>query len=120
MSTIKKNKENVVDYSYVVDYVYAEQTLKSLSPDLICSVCQDPLRCPVIHIKCGHMFCGGCMARVTKCPQCRGPTKNQLSVAIPRIVTNQLNDLGVICPECKNTFARSALVYHMAKCARGM
>uniref|UniRef100_A0A8D0HBS8 Uncharacterized protein n=1 Tax=Sphenodon punctatus TaxID=8508 RepID=A0A8D0HBS8_SPHPU len=54
--------------------------VKNLQEVLICSICLDYFKDPVI-LKCGHNFCRGCIAKCSEesraCPECRQPFQGE-------------------------------------------
>ena len=55
--------------------------------DLTCSLCLEIFTAPVKITRCGHSFCGHCLAGITEaawpCPKCR-TVQNQTPEQLPR------------------------------------
>jgi len=83
---------------------------------LQCAVCLEPLREPVTHNSCGQMYCSACVSELTNCPQCRGLLKDKIGRNIPRVITNKLNELKVVCSICSKVVERSELRAHIRLC----
>jgi len=100
------------------DFWYAEQNMEK---ELECPICMEPLSEPLVHNKCGNMFCSAClnqaaMNRLQNCPLCREVIiAGSLSPA-PKYITNKLNDLLVVCPNCRSSCARNQIDTHLTQC----
>ncbi|KAI4888893.1 hypothetical protein NFI96_013363, partial [Prochilodus magdalenae] len=90
--------------------------------DLICSICQGVLRCPV-RAACHHVFCKKCILQWLKrqetCPCCRKPVSQslifvmfKLSKAIGRLKIKCRNEIR----GCRDTFPLSEQYCHSMGC----
>ncbi len=92
----------------------------SIEEDLFCAICQTPFCEPVVEPSCGSMFCRGCIVEWLNaglshtCPTCRADVP--IVTPPPRMVTNKLDALLVVCPGCNVQLERKALAGHMASC----
>jgi hypothetical protein len=91
-----------------------QYTDAKIDTELICAVCLEPFIEPVVHTSCGNTFCKQCL-QLPNCPKFRGVLQQQIITA-PKIVTNMLGKLSVICPNCKQTVQRGNLEDHVSLC----
>ncbi|GBG65376.1 hypothetical protein CBR_g50737 [Chara braunii] len=74
------------------------------SQEVICSICLEVFRNPVITVPCGHVFCRDCIVRSLDevdevCPACKTPLSLSSSSAFPPARTAQaiIDDIRVRC-----------------------
>jgi hypothetical protein len=111
------------------------------SSSLLCTICFEILAEPQRIMKCGHVFCLGCLSPLNKCPLDRAVilllslilfTKftNLLSKPIgsndyqlDRTIRSLIEELEVLCPNkdtgCKWTGEYSDLSHHLQTCRSG-
>ena len=103
------------------NYEYVDEN--SISEDLLCPLCTDPLAEPLCANQCGHTFCRQCITTafrtMSQCPTCRESLelKDFQPVNI-RPFLNQLNQLLVKCKMCSTTnIQRGNFNDHAMKCS---
>ncbi|KAH3762485.1 hypothetical protein Pelo_5652 [Pelomyxa schiedti] len=105
-------------------FVYIEGELEKCGEHLKCPVCFMPLLAPMMHSGCGHMFCTrqvegaprACIVLGDHCPMCRAPVQNGTLTAVPRAITQPLDELKVECPVCKGAVTRGTYEEHINAC----
>lgn len=108
--------ENNTEYEYMDE--------KSISEDLLCPLCTDPLEEPLSANQCGHAFCRKCIHQtfqtMSNCPTCRHPLSlDDFHPVNIRPFLNQLNQLLVKCTICSETnIQRGNFKDHMVKCIK--
>lgn len=106
----------IQSHYFSTDFKYVDQ--ESISPDLICSICNFPLYNPVEHSRCGVEFCESCIDSLADCPSCNNPVTKCRQVTSQRLL-NPLSELIVQCPTCTNAVKRSTFLTHYNNCAIG-
>ena len=103
------------------NYDYVNEN--SISEDLLCPVCTDPLIEPLCANQCGHTFCRQCITTtfrtMSQCPTCRESLElDDFRPVNTRPFLNQLNQLLVKCKMCSTTnIQRGNFNDHLTKCA---
>ncbi|KAJ8363794.1 hypothetical protein SKAU_G00126250 [Synaphobranchus kaupii] len=90
--------------------------------DLICTICQGVLRCPV-RVACNHVFCKKCILQWLKrqetCPCCRKPV-NQSFIFMMYKLSKSISRLRIKCKNethgCDATFPLSEEYCHSTAC----
>ena len=108
-----------VSSSFSSSYIYAKgERARCVADALLCSLCNEPLRQPMLHQECGNMFCAACIAAVAACPQCHEEVtqSGQLIKQSAKMIVSKLDTLKVHCPRCMTRCERAALPAHIATC----
>ena len=97
------------------DYINEDK----IDHDLLDPICHGPLRDPVIHSRCGHMFCTRCINRWVRvnntCPSCRDEIVDlgeSFSKVIPITIKRLLDELKVRHFRCNVVMERGRLRNH--------
>ncbi|KAI9611156.1 hypothetical protein KEM48_004693 [Puccinia striiformis f. sp. tritici PST-130] len=80
-------------------YMYRDE--HSISKTLLCSICSEPWVQPVVATGCGHMFCERCIhtwiRHIPSCPIDRSSLPSNQLIQPPRILSELVDELEVIC-----------------------
>ncbi|KAL9651485.1 hypothetical protein ABK040_001432 [Willaertia magna] len=90
---------------------YQYENLNEIDELLKCPICSNPLEESVMHINCGYTFCNVCIEGKTVCPSCNDP--NFTVCKAPRNITVLLDNLKVVCPQCKTCVKRGEYQQHL-------
>jgi hypothetical protein len=111
--------EGHVDLNSPQKIIYAKgERERCVSEALICSICNDPLTLPLVHLDCGQMFCTACISPLSTCPLCQGSLvdPNSLIKQVTRLILNKLNALRAHCPQCFKIMDRPSINEHVKSC----
>ena len=74
---------------------------------LICPICLDVIKGPVMHSQCGNMFCENCVKALKICPLCRAELDPQTPFApVPRMIHTMIASVLVRCNICQKEMSR--------------
>ncbi|KAL9651483.1 hypothetical protein ABK040_001430 [Willaertia magna] len=90
---------------------YQYENLNEIDELLKCPICSNPLEEPVMHINCGYTFCNKCIKGKTVCPFCDDSNLTVYKAA--RNISLFLDNLKVVCPQCKTTVKRGDYQKHL-------
>lgn len=97
---------------------------EKIKSDLICSICSDVLKAPVIIDGCEHVFCRECLEKWMDsneiCPLDRNSTPKGRIRSAPRIYCNLIDELLVHCQNaskgCEETSTFGRKEFHLKEC----
>lgn len=98
-----------------------------ISSSLICTICTDVLRDPVMIDECEHVYCQECLETWLEssetCPADRKPVDGNFRPA-PRMFRNMIDELAVRCPYadkgCSEAYALGQAYSHAKNCFFGV
>lgn len=83
---------------------------REAAPNLLCSVCLDTWKHPVMMVPCEHIYCEGCVATLRNCPDCRAVIETRKA---PHRILMQLSEsVSVVCEGCQWGGTRSESYQH--------
>jgi len=84
---------------------------------LVCPICMDVLRDPVMHQNCSNMFCSICAKRISTCPLCHTDMKENEFVPVPKMILDMIEKVNVRCNGCESVMTREEYTNnHKGKC----
>jgi hypothetical protein len=108
--------QNAAHVSLIPDFTSASFTYAEGSniKYLLCGLCKLPLVKPIEHNPCRLPFCSACVqvSPAPACPECAVPIRLNKTASPTRTVQMQLDDLVVVCQDCKKEMPRGTFEAH--------